>query len=81
MGFSAFKFCSLRQMYERQLQILGINKTVHKTFFKAKVLSYFFQCMYAQKHNDDIYEILVFEQGIQHMLKASMQSSDKEDIL
>ena len=74
-GIFCFKFCSLRQMYERRLQMLGINKTVNKTFFKAKLLSHFSS---AQEQKN---VILVFEQGIQQMLKTFMQSSDKEDAL
>jgi len=35
----------------------------------------------AQEQNDGKNVILVFEQGIQQMLKSSMQSSNQEDVL
>jgi len=69
-GIFWFTFCSLRQMYEGRLQILGIGKEINKI---QRVLRYFPN---AQEQNE---AILVFEQGMHQMLKTSHQHKSHED--
>jgi len=57
-GIFCFTFCSLHQMYEGHLQILGIGKEINKIRFKECVLRYFPN---AQEQNDGKRAILVFE--------------------
>jgi len=72
---NGFTFCSLCQMYEGCLQILGIGKEINKIPFKECVLHYFPN---AQEQNDGKRVILVFEQGMQQILKTSQQHNSHE---
>ena len=77
-GSFCFKFSSLRQMYENRLGNLGISKEVNKVRFKERVLEYFSN---SQEHNDGKNVLLVFEQGMQQMLKKSVGFDYQEDML
>ena len=78
-GTFCFKFSVLRQIYESRLHDLGITKEINKVCFKERVLNYFPN---AQEQNDGKNVILVFEQGMQHMLKTSVEcSSHQQDAL
>ncbi len=76
-GTFCFKFSSLRQMYESRLGDLGISKEVNKVRFKERVLLHFPN---AQEQNDGKNVILVFDQGLQQILKKSMESDSQEDM-
>ena len=73
-----FKLSSLREMYENRLLDLGIRKEINKVRFKDKVLKHF---PHAQEHNDGKNVILVFETGMQEMLKQALQCDFEEDAL
>ena len=73
-----FELSSLREMYENRLLDLGIRKEINKVRFKDKVLKHF---PHAQEHNDGKNVILVFEQGMQEMLKQALQCDFEEDAL
>ena len=77
-GSFCFKFSSLRQMYENCLGNLGISKEVNKVRFKERVLEYLSN---SQDQNDGKNVLLVFEQGMQQMLKKSVQFDYQEDML
>ena len=65
-------------MYENRLGNLGISKEVNKVRFKERVLEYFPN---AQEQNDGKNVKLVFEQGMQQMLKKSVGCDYQEDML
>ena len=77
-GQFCFKISSLRQLYESRLRNLGNSKEVNKTYFKEQLLEYFTN---AQEHSDGKNVILVFERGMQDMLKQTMVSDHEEDAL
>lgn len=77
-GIFYFKFSSLRELYQNLLRSLGINKEINKVRFKERVLEYFPN---AQQQNDRKNLVLVFEQGMQQMLKNSMQCQENAVIL
>jgi len=78
-GTFCFKFSLLRQIYANRLHDLGIDKEINKVRFKDKVLNYFTN---AQEQNDGKNVILVFEQGMQQLLKTSAECSNyQEDAL
>ena len=77
-GQFCFKISSLRQLYESRLRNLGNSKEVNKTYFKEQLLEYFTN---AQEHSDGENAILVFERGMQDMLKQTMVSDHEEDAL
>ena len=73
-----FKFSSLRELYENRLLKLGITKEINKVRFKEQVLKYF---PYAQEQRDGKNVVLVFEPGMQEMLKQALNSDHVEDAL
>ena len=73
-----FKFSLLRQLYESRLHILGIDKEINKVRFKKQVLEYFTN---AQEQSDGKNKVLVFEKGIQQMLKQTMKCDHEGDAL
>ena len=75
-GTFCFKFSELCQIYESHLHDLGIRKEINKVRFKDRVLDYFPK---AQHENDGKNVILVFGQGMQQMLKRSVECSDYQD--
>ena len=77
-GTFCFKFLLLRQLYESRLHILGINKEINKVLFKKQVLEYFTN---AQEQSDGKNKVLVFEKGIQQMLKQTMKCDHEGDAL
>ena len=69
----------LHQIYESCLHDVGISKEINEVHFKERVLNYFPN---AQEQNDGKNVTLVFEQGMQQMLKTSMQcSTHQQDAL
>ena len=77
-GTFCFKFSLLRQLYESRLRILGIDKEINKGRFKEQVLEYFTN---AQVQSDGKNMVLVFEKGIQEMLKQAMKCDHEGDAL
>ena len=77
-GTFCFKFSLLRQLYESRLHILGIDKEINKVRFKKQVLEYFTN---AQEQSDGKNKVLVFEKGIQQMLKQTMKCDHEGDAL
>ena len=75
-GTFCFKFSTLRQIYESRLHDLGITKEINKVHFKKRVLNYFPN---AQEQNDGKNVVLVFEQGMQQMLKTSVECSNHQE--
>ena len=73
-----FKLSSLREIYESRLLDLGIRKEINRVRFKDKVLKHFPN---AQEQSDGKSAILVFEQGMQEMLKQALQCDFEEDAL
>ena len=67
-GTFYFKFSVLHQLYEMRVRYLGVEKEINRSRFKEKVLAYFPQ---AQEQSDGKNKILVFEQGMQQMLKQA----------
>ena len=65
-------------MYENRVGNLGISKEVNKVRFKERVLEYFPN---SQEQNDGKNVLLVFEQGMQQMLKKSEGCDYQEDML
>ena len=63
-----FKISSLYQMYEKRINYLGVEKEVNRSRFKESLLEYFPQ---AQEQSDGKNKLLVFEQGMQQMLKQA----------
>ena len=77
-GTFYFKFSVLHQLYENRLQNLSVQKETNRTRLKEKVLAYFPQ---AQEQSDSKNKILVFEQGMQEMLKQAMTCDYEGDAL
>ena len=75
-GTFCFKFSALRQIYESRLHNFGITKTINKVRFKDRVLNYFPN---AQEQSDGKNIILVFEQGMQEMLKTSVECCNHQE--
>lgn len=69
-GTLYFKFSELRHMYENRLQDLGISKEKNKRHFKNQLLSHFEN---AQEQTDGKNSLLVFDRGMQQLLKQSQQ--------
>ena len=65
-------------MYENRFLDLGIRKEINKVQFKDKVMKHF---PHAQEHSDGYNVILVFEQGMQEMLKQALPCDFEEDAL
>lgn len=68
-------------MYTNRLDDLGVNKEINKVRFKKQVLRYY---PTAKEQSDGKNVCLVFEQGMQKMLKshqaAENQSDHQEDV-
>lgn len=77
-GTFYFKFSDLYQLYEKRLRNLGVEKETNRTHFKEKVAAYFPQ---AQEQSDGKNKFLVFEQGMQDMLKQAMACDYEGDAL
>ena len=77
-GVFYFKFSVLHQMYENRLKNLGFDKGTNRNLIKDKLLAYFPQ---AQEQSDGKNKILVFEQGMQQMLKQAMAIDYEGDAL
>ena len=71
--------CCARSTYESCLNDLGITKEINKARFKDRVLNYFPN---SQEQNNGKNVILILEQGMQQMLKTSVECSNyQEDAL
>ena len=81
-GTFCFKFSVLRQMYKNHLSDLGVNKQINKVCFKEQVLDF---CCTAQEQSHGKNIFLIFEPGMQEMLKrrqaTKSQSDYQEDVL
>ena len=77
-GTFCFKFASLRQLYQARLADLGIRKEINKVRFKEQVLAHF---PHAQAQSDGKNLILVFEEGMQQMLKQAFKCDYEGDAL
>ena len=73
-----FKLSSLREMCEHRLLDPGIGKEINKARFRDQVLKHF---PHAQEQSDGKNVILVFEQGMQEILKQALQCDFEEDAL
>ena len=77
-GTFYFKFSALHQLYEDRVRYLGIERETNRTRFKEKILAYFPQ---AQEQSDGKNKVLVFQQGMQQMLKQAMTCNYEGDAL
>ena len=77
-GTFYFKFSALHQLYEERLQCLGVEKEINRTRFKEQVLAYFPR---AQEQSDGKHKILVFDLGMQKMMKQAMACDYEGDAL
>ena len=75
-GTFCFKFSELRHLFENHLLDFGINKEMSKVLFKEKILEHFPE---AQAQSDGNNTILVFQQGMQQMLKQAFNSNYESD--
>ena len=74
-GVFHFRFSELRQMYQKRLTSLGIAKELNKRRFKDHILQQFPQ---AQEQSDGKNIILIFQQGMQEMLRQASSCDDLE---
>ena len=65
-----FKLSSLHELYENRLLEIGISKEINRVRFKEQLLKYF---PHAQEQSEGKNVILVFEQGMQEMLKQVLK--------
>ncbi|KAG0727322.1 hypothetical protein GWK47_034911 [Chionoecetes opilio] len=77
-GTLLFKFASLRHLYESRLADFGIRSEVNKVRFKEQILKHF---PYSQEQSDGKNVLLVFEKGMQQMLKQAMETDYEGDAL
>jgi hypothetical protein len=77
-GTFFFKFSTLHQLYEKRLRDLGVQKEINRMRLKEKIMSHFSQ---AQEQSDGKNSILVFQQGMQQMLKNTMANNYEDDAL
>ena len=75
-GTFCFKFSVLRQMYKNCLNDLGVNKEINKARFKEQVLDYYST---AQEQSDAKNIFLIFELGMQEMLKRHQATKSRSD--
>ena len=68
----------MRSLYESRLIDFGISKQVNKVRFKDQVLSHFPE---AQAQSDGKNAILVFEKGMQQILKQAFNCNYEDDAL
>lgn len=71
-------FTSLRQLYESRLTEFGIMTEINKTRFKEHVLNIF---PHAQELCDGKNAVLVFQQGMQQIVKQGMKCDHEQDAL
>ena len=75
-GMHYFKFSDLHQLYEKRLNCFNFTKEVNRSQLKEKLLIQFPQ---AQEQSVGRNKILVFEQGMQQMLKQVMIESNYDN--
>ncbi len=68
----------MRFLYESRLKDFGIPKEINKVRFKEQILSHFTE---AQTQSDGKNVILVFEKGMQQLLKQAYNFNNKDDAL
>ena len=73
-----FKLSELQFLYESRLKDFGISKEINKVRFKEQILSHFAE---AQTQSDGKNIILVFEKGMQELLKQEYNNNYKDDAL
>lgn len=67
-GIFIFKLCELYSMYVSQLKELGVDKSIHKTRLKLKILDHFLgDCQ--EQFPDGKSIVLVFNQGMKKKAK------------
>jgi len=71
-----FKFSDLHQLYEKRLNCFSFTKEVNRGQLKEKLLIQFPQ---AQEQSVGKNKVMVFEQGMQQMLKQVMMESNYEN--
>ena len=67
-----FKLSELRFLYESRLKDFGISKERNKVRFKEQILAHFTE---AQAQSDGKNIILVFDKGMQQLLKQACKSN------
>ena len=77
-GTFCFKFLELCQLFEKRLLDFGINNDMNKVLFREKILQHFPE---AQTQSDGNNTILIFQQGMQQMLKNAFNSNYKSDAI
>eukprot|EP00745_Piridium_sociabile_P022178 TRINITY_DN34414_c0_g1_i3.p3 TRINITY_DN34414_c0_g1~~TRINITY_DN34414_c0_g1_i3.p3 ORF type:complete len:107 (-),score=18.04 TRINITY_DN34414_c0_g1_i3:1156-1476(-) len=75
-GVFFFKLSELRSLYTDRLQSLGVHQIVNHTRFKEMILSHF---PGAQEQRKGTNVIIVFEQGMQDILRQAMADNFDED--
>ena len=77
-GTFCFKFSELHHLFENRLLDFGINKEMNKVLLKEKILEHFPE---AQAQIDGNNTILIFQQGMQQMLKQAFNSNYESDAI
>jgi len=69
---------SFQQLYEKRLCDLGVQEEINRTRLKEKILEYFPR---AQEHSDGKSKYLIFEQGMQQLLRQTASSNYEHETL
>ena len=77
-GTFCFKFADLCHLFEKHLKEFGIDTEVYKVRFKEKILSYFHE---AQAQSDGKNILLIFQQGMQQILKHVLNTDYESDAM
>lgn len=78
-GTFCFKLAGLHHLYEQHLKEFGIDIIeVNKVCFKDKILSHFNE---AQVQNDGKNVIIIFQQGMQQVLKNALSTDGESDAM
>jgi len=75
-GIFFFKLSELRSLYENRLANFGIFREINRACFREQILSHFPE---AQTQSDGKNVLLVFDQGMQQLLKQSSGATNYED--
>ena len=71
-----FKFSELRAVYESRLRFFGIPKEINKVRLKEQILSHF-----PEAQSDEKNVLLVFNKGMQQMLKQAVNCNFEDDAI
>ena len=77
-GTFCFKFADLCHLFEKRLKEFGIDTEVKKVRFKEKILSHFHE---AQAQSDGKNILLIFQQGMQQILKHVLNTEYESDAM